>query len=127
MAAGRPVGKATPSKVLRPIRVTPHRQVVTIKPDVPRGLLDRAAEWDDLHRWERSELGKTLRRIGLTYGEIRDLIPVPKGTVSSWCRAIRLSDAQVEEIRARTGPGSRTGMPVNTQWKRHEEVARMRA
>jgi len=98
-----------------------------MRPDIPHRLIERAAEWDDLHRWERSELGKALRRLGLTYGEIRDLIPVPKATISSWCRDIELTNAQVEEIRARTGPGSRTGIPVNTQWKRREEVALMRA
>ena len=127
MAAERPVGKATASKVLRPFPVTPHRYVVGMRPHVPQGLLDRAGEWDDLHRWERSELGKDLCRLGLTYCEIRDLIPVPKGTLSYWCRDIRLSEAQIGEIRARTGPASRRGVPVNTQWKRREEVTRMRA
>ena len=53
-----------------------------MRPDIPHRLIDRAAEWDDLHRWERSELGKALRRFGLTYGEIRSLIPVPKATLS---------------------------------------------
>ena len=126
MAAERPVGKATPSKVLRLLSVTPHRYVVCMRPDVPEALLERAFEWDDLHRWERSELGKALRRLGLTYGEIRGLIPVPKSTLSSWCREIRLTEAQVEEIRIRTSPGSRAGIPVNTQWKRRREIARMR-
>jgi hypothetical protein len=96
-------------------------------PDVPQDLLDRADAWGDLHRWERSELGKALRRLGLTYGEIRDLIPVPKATLSHWCREIRLSGSQVEAIRLRTGPGSRKGIPVNTQWRRREEVARLKA
>jgi hypothetical protein len=90
-------------------------------------LLDRAAEWDELHRWERSELGKALRRLGLTYGEIRELIPVPKGTLSYWCRGIRLSEQQVEAIRERTGPETRLGIPVDTQWRRREEIDRIRA
>jgi hypothetical protein len=90
-------------------------------------LLDRASEWDELHRWERSELGKALRRLGLTYGEIRELIPVPKGTLSYWCREIRLSEEQVEAIRERTGPETRLGIPVDTQWRRREEIDRIRA
>ena len=94
-----------------------------MRPEVPQELLDRADEWDDLHRWERSELGKSLRRLGLTYTEIRDLIPVPKGTLSYWCREIRLSPEQIEAIRARTGSGSRLGIPVNTQWRRRREIA----
>jgi hypothetical protein len=86
-----------------------------MRPEVPRGLLDRAEEWDDLHRWERSELGKALRRLGLTYGEIRALISVPKGTLSYWCREVHLSPEQIEAIRDRSGSGSRIGIPVNTQ------------
>ena len=70
-----------------------------MRPDIPHHLIERAAEWDDLHRWERSELGKTLRRLGLTYGEIRKPIPVPKGTLASWCRDVRLSPDQVAAIK----------------------------
>ncbi|GMQ85321.1 MAG: hypothetical protein BMS9Abin07_0887 [Acidimicrobiia bacterium] len=95
-------------------------------PRVSKALLDRAAEWDELHRWERSELGKKLRRLGLTYGEIRELVPVPKGTLSYWCRDIRLSEDQVEAIRRRTGPETRVGIPVDTQWRRREEIDRIR-
>lgn len=97
-----------------------------MRPSVHRGLLDRAADWDELHRWERSELGKELRRLGLTYGEIRALIPVPKGTLSYWCKEIRLSDDQIEAIRERTGPETRVGIPVDTQWRRREEIDRIR-
>ncbi len=127
MAAERPVGKATASKVLRPLPVTPHQYVVGMRPDVPQDLLDRAGEWDDLHRWERSELGKALRRLGLTYGEIRDLIPVPKGTLSDWCRDIRLSPEQIAAIESRSSPSSRRGIPVDTQGRRRIELAPIRA
>ena len=94
--------------------------------DVPSDLIERSAEWGELHRWERSELGKDLRRLGLTYGEIRELIPVPKATLSYWCREIDLTEDQVEAIRERTGPDSRRGIPVDTQWRRREEIARIR-
>jgi hypothetical protein len=93
---------------------------------VPSDLLALAGEWDDLHRWERSELGKELRSLGLTYGEIRELIPVPKGTLSYWCRDIRLGDEQIEAIRKRTGPETRKGIPVDTQWRRRKEIDRIR-
>jgi hypothetical protein len=43
----------------------------------------RIEEWDGLSRWERSELGKDLRRLGLSYGEIMDLIPVKKSTLAT--------------------------------------------
>lgn len=98
-----------------------------MRPSVPRGLLERATEWDELHRRERSELGKALRRLGLTYGEIRELIPVPKGTLSYWCKEIRLSDDQIDAIGERTGPETRVGIPVDTQWRRREEIDRIRA
>ena len=38
----------------------------------------RIAGWEQLSRWERSELGKDLRRLGLSYDEIMELIPVKK-------------------------------------------------
>lgn len=96
-------------------------------PPVPKGLCDQAAQWELLHRWERSELGKALRQIGLTYGEIQELVPVPKGTLSNWCRDIQLTDAQIEAITSRTGPGSRAGIPVDTQCRRREEIAAIRS
>lgn len=93
---------------------------------MPPELLDRANEWSELHRWERSELGKALRRLGLTYGEIRELIPVPKGTLSQWCRDVSLSADQVEAIRERSGAKSRIGVPVDTQRRRRMEIETIR-
>ena len=54
----------------------------------------RIEGWDRLSRWERSELGKDLRRLGLSYGEIMDLIPVKKSTLATWCRDVRLTEEQ---------------------------------
>jgi hypothetical protein len=96
-------------------------------PPVPATLQQQAARWPDLHRWERAELGRALRRMGLTYGEIRQIIPVPKGTLANWCRDLALTDDQVEAIKLRTAPGSRIGIPVDTQWRRRREVERIRA
>jgi len=88
-------------------------------------LMARIAEWDQLSRWERSEAGKDLRRLGLTYAEIMDLIPVKKSTLATWCRDIRLSDEQYAAIKERTY-GSRLGIPVDTNWRRREEVEQIR-
>ena len=87
----------------------------------PPDLLFRAERWNDLGRWDRAELGRALRRLGWTCGEIRELIPVPKGTLSGWCRDIHLSDKQVAAIKQRVS-GSRLGVPVDTQWRRRLEV-----
>src|SRR5665811_495586 len=114
-------------EVLRPVPVIPRSYVVEMRPHVPPDLIDRAGEWDDLHRWERSELGKALRRLGLTYGEIRDIIPVPKGTLSYWCRDVRLTIDQIQSIALRSSPGSRAGVPVDTQWRRRGAIERIRA
>jgi len=84
----------------------------------------RIDEWDRLSRWERSELGKDLRRLGLSYGEIMDLIPVKKSTVATWCREVRLSDEQMQAIRER--PGSREGIPRDTSRKRRAEISLVR-
>ena len=90
------------------------------------GLMARIADWDQLSRWERSELGKDLRRLGLTYAEIMDLIPVKKSTLATWCRDVRLTDGQYAAIKERTY-GSRLGIPVDTNWRRREQVERIRA
>jgi hypothetical protein len=50
---------------------------------------------------------------------------VPKGTLSYWCREIRLSEDQVEAIKVRTY-GSRLGVPVDTQWRRRLEIEEIR-
>ena len=52
----------------------------------------RIDSWDGLSRWERSEVGKDLRRLGLSYGEIMDLIPVKKSTLATWCREVKLTE-----------------------------------
>ncbi len=95
-----------------------------MKPEPPATLLAQAAGWEDLTRWERAELGRALRRLGWSYGEIRELIPVPKGTLSNWCREIRLSAEQSAAIRERTG--SAVGVPRDTQRRRRREIERIR-
>ncbi|HEY7565320.1 MAG TPA: hypothetical protein VIA81_10380 [Acidimicrobiia bacterium] len=94
--------------------------------DTPPEVAKQAANWPHLTRWERAELGRRLRREGWTYGEIMDVLPVGKGTLSGWCREIRLSDKQIEAIKARRPPGVRTGIPVDTQRKRRGEIERIR-
>jgi hypothetical protein len=96
-----------------------------MRPEVPQDLFARTADWAELHRWERSELGKALRRLGLTYREIRDLIPVPKGTLSYWCRDIDLSEAQIAAIKKRSQ--GQAGVPKDTQWRRRLHVERIRS
>ncbi len=93
--------------------------------EIAAELRERASSFDQLGQWERAELGRQLRRLGLSYGEIRDLIPVPKGTLAGWCRDIRLTDGQSLSIKERTG--SQLGVPRDTQWRRREEVARIQA
>jgi hypothetical protein len=88
-------------------------------PDLPEdigALLDRVAT---LSQWERAELGRRLRRNGLTYSEIGALIPAAKSTIAGWCRDIELSPEQIAQIRTRTG--SRRGIPRDTQHARRSE------
>ena len=81
--------------------------------------------WGDLTRWERAELGRAFRLLGWSYGEIRRVLPAPKGTLAGWCRDIRLTGEQAAAIRARNG--SQLGVPRDTQWRRREEVERIQA
>ncbi len=88
-------------------------------------LLERVGAFESLSQWEKSELGRDLRRAGLSYGEIMDLIPVKKSTVATWCREIKLSSDQIAAIKERTAP--KPGTPRDTQWRRREEIERLRA
>jgi hypothetical protein len=90
----------------------------------PPELLADVARWTLLSRRERTEIGRALRRLGWTYSEIRDLVPVPKGTLAGWCRDIALTDAQAAAIRERTG--SARGTPRDTQRKRRAQIERIR-
>ncbi len=96
-------------------------------PPIPDALRIEATQWPQLHRWERKQLGLALRRLGLTYTEIQDVIPVAKSTLSNWSRAVTLSQAQIGAIITRTGPGTQRGIPKDTQWKRRLEVRTIRA
>ncbi len=87
-------------------------------------MLRQAEQWDELHRWERRELGKALRRLGLTYSEIRVIVPVPKGTLSNWCRDIVLTSMQIAAIKERVS--SQKEVPRDTQWRRRPEVSRIK-
>jgi hypothetical protein len=69
--------------------------------DIPDEFFEKAARWNDLKRWEQREMGQQLRVLGLTYAEIRDVIPVPKGTLSHWCRDLDLPPEQIEAIKER--------------------------
>jgi hypothetical protein len=96
--------------------------------EVEEAFQKRIAGWETLSRWERSELGKLgkdLRRLGLSYGEIMDMIPVKKSTLATWCRDIRLTEEQIEAMKLRRPPIP--GVPRNTQRKRHREIELIRA
>lgn len=78
-----------------------------------------------MSRWERSELGRDLRRLGLSYGEIMELIPVKKSTLATWCRDVELAPEQIAAIKERRAP--EPGIPRNTNRKRLEEIKDQRA
>lgn len=91
---------------------------------IPGHLLEEIGRFDSLGRWDRAELGRSLRRLGMSYGEIMELIPVPKGTLAGWCREIQLTDEQMAALKERRGPGAG---PRDTQWKRRLEVEQIQA
>ena len=62
--------------------LVPLRRYVRVM-EVGAGLQETIARWETLSRWERSELGKDLRRLGLSYGEVMGLIPVKKSTLAT--------------------------------------------
>lgn len=92
---------------------------------IPGDFHQRVERWETLSRWEKSELGRDLRRLGLSYREIQGLIDVKKSTLATWCRQVELTTYQKRAIIARTG--SRQGIPVDTQWRRRAEIEEIRA
>lgn len=87
-------------------------------------VLERVGNWESLSRWEKSEFGKELRRLGLSYGEIMELVQVKKSTLATWCRDIKLSPRQIAAIKKRTAQVA--GVPRDTQWKRRQEIEKVR-
>jgi hypothetical protein len=83
-------------------------------------VLERVGTYESLSRWERSELGRTLRRLGLSYGEIMELIPVTKSTLATWCREVKLTRGQIAAIKERRA--SLPGIPRNTNRRRRQEI-----
>lgn len=66
-------------------------------------LVEKVCGWPELKRWERKEIGQTLRRMGFSYREIAALIPVSKGTLSGWCRDIPLREERRGELLGKRG------------------------
>jgi hypothetical protein len=95
-----------------------------MKPEIPSDLLRQVTQWENLHRRERSELGRALRRLGLMQSEIRQIIPVAKSTLSYWCRDVCLTPDQVAAIRERGY--SQTGVPRDTQRQRRKDITVVR-
>ncbi|MFV2074247.1 MAG: hypothetical protein ACC742_16600 [Thermoanaerobaculales bacterium] len=92
--------------------------------ELEEAVLERVGTWESLSRWEKSELGKDLRRQGLSYGEIMDLIPVKKSTLATWCREVDLTQKQIESIKKRRA--QIPGLPRDTNWRRREEIQELR-
>ena len=92
-----------------------------MEPPVPADLQRQLAHVSELGQWERSQLGRELRRLGWTYTEIGNVVPAAKSTIAGWCADIVLTPAQAEAIRSRTA--GRRGVPRDTQRKRREERA----
>ena len=87
-------------------------------------VLERVRTYESLSRWERAELGRDLRRVGLSYGEIMEMIQVKKSTLATWCRDVELTESQIDAIRARRA--QEPGIPRDTNRKRRNEIADLR-
>lgn len=67
---------------------------------IPDELHARASRWAELKRWERRELGQKLRRLGLSYTEIQQIVPVHRTTLSDWCRDLELTAEQQRRLQS---------------------------
>ncbi len=89
-------------------------------------MCDRIRRWRDLKRWERREIGQELRQMGLSYTEIASVIPVSKGTLSGWCRDIRLTEGQRSRL-ASLRPQTTVGDTLRARNKARTEAIRVAA
>lgn len=88
--------------------------------ELEASILERVREYEASSQWERRELGRDLRRLGLSYGEIMELIPVKKSTLATWCRDVGLTERQIEAIKERRAQDP--GIPRDTNRKRRRQV-----
>ncbi len=86
----------------QPFLVTDDSYLVSMELEVT--VLERMRTYEALSRWEKSELGRELRRLGLSYGEIMELIPVKKSTLATWCREVNLPEQQIAALKKRRAP-----------------------
>jgi hypothetical protein len=54
-----------------------------------------------------------------------DLVPVKKSTLATWCREVKLTEAEYAAIKNRTA--SREGVPRDTQRERRREIEKIRS
>lgn len=85
-----------------------------------------------MKRWEQKELVRFLRRQGFSYREILARVPfsLSRGTISSWCKDIELTPAQLDRLDQLYREGSYRGRllgPKATQRRRAAEVEAIRA
>lgn len=107
-----------PKRVSHPARsLTLMAEHSSAFPVIPPELRARAACWGELQRWERRELARELRALGLSYREISAIIPASKGSISNWCRDVSVSPEQAARLRA-LGP-SPTQRAAMAARKRH--------
>jgi hypothetical protein len=96
----------------------------TMEPTIDPSLRAQLALWTELDRGDQVRLAHDLRRTGLSFREVGQLVPVPKSTVVGWCRGIELTEEQIAAITERTRPPA--GTPRDTQRKRRSEIERIR-
>jgi hypothetical protein len=94
-----------------------------MRPSLPVGILLEAGAWDHLTRPARIELARKLRTVGLSYGEIRSIVPVAASTLSTWCGDVELTP---EQRRAISDRAMRSGGRRDTQRRRRLAVEEIR-
>jgi hypothetical protein len=82
-------------------------------------VLERARAYGSLSKWERRELGRDLRRLALSYGEVMELIPVKKSTLATWCRDVELTQG------ADRGDQGAKGAGTGEESRRHHDATQV--
>ncbi len=77
-------------------------------------------------RVEERDLARRLRRCGYSYGQISQVIPIAKGTLTGWLKDIELTRVQKERILARTRAAVQRGGQKGAWQNRRKSLERIR-
>lgn len=72
---------------------------------------------------EAKQKAQELRKQGLSYKEIQEVVPIPKSTLSGWCRDIALTEKQALRLFKNRLKGSEKGRIIGAKRQQAKRIA----